>query len=361
MKNALRVVAAFLILAIAYLSLWPVPIDPVAWHPPVDRGYVDPYASNNLLRPATGIDIGSYQGPEDATLGRDGIFVTTTDGAVLRIRNRTVSEFARPGGKLLGIVADQDGSLVVANAYKGLQRISLDGRVQTLVDKIDDEPLVYANNVDIGPDGSIYFSEASSKFGAEAWGGTYEASLVDIIEHGGHGRIFHYDPQTGLVRTLMSGLNFANGVAVSEDGSYLIIAETGAYQIHKYWLTGEHASTSEILIDNLPGFPDNVTRGLHNRFWIGFASPRKPIVDNLADKPFLRKVVQRLPAFMRPEATPFSHVIAINGNGEVLMNLHDPSARFPTLTGVLETRDTLYLTTLFGNQLPRLAKQDLDH
>jgi hypothetical protein len=41
------------------------------------------------------------------------------------------------------------------------------------------------------------------------------------------------------------------------------------------------------------------------------------------------------------------------------MNLHDPSARFPTLTGVLETRDSLYLTTLFGDQLPRIKKQNL--
>ena len=73
----------------------------------------------------------------------------------------------------------------------------------------------------------------------------------------------------------------------------------------------------------------------------------------------LRKVIQRLPASMRPNAEPFSHVIAINGDGEVLMNMHDPDARFPTLTGVVETRDTLYLTTLFGNQIPRIAKRDL--
>jgi hypothetical protein len=41
------------------------------------------------------------------------------------------------------------------------------------------------------------------------------------------------------------------------------------------------------------------------------------------------------------------------------MNLHDADARFPTLTGVLETNDALYLTTLFGKQLPRLDKRDL--
>jgi hypothetical protein len=70
-------------------------------------------------------------------------------------------------------------------------------------------------------------------------------------------------------------------------------------------------------------------------------------------------MVQRLPPALRPKAEPFSHVVAINGDGEVLMNLHDPGARFPTLTGALETRDSLYLTTLFGNRLARLEKREL--
>ncbi len=61
-------------------------------------------------------------------------------------------------------------------------------------------------------------------------------------------------------------------------------------------------------------------------------------------------------AHLRPE---FAKVIAIDGDGHVLMNLHEPAARFPTLTGVLETRDALYLTTLFGQQLPRINKRDL--
>ena len=82
-------------------------------------------------------------------------------------------------------------------------------------------------------------------------------------------------------------------------------------------------------------------------------------MDRLSDKPFLRKVIQRLPAALRPKATPYSHVIAINGDGDVLINLRDPAARYSTLTGVLETRSTLYLTTLFGNELPMLDKDDL--
>ncbi len=113
------------------------------------------------------------------------------------------------------------------------------------------------------------------------------------------------------------------------------------------------------MIENLPAFPDNINNGMNGRFWIGMVAPRSELLDKLSDKPFLRRVVQRLPASFRPKAVPYSHVIAINGDGEVLMNMHDPAARFPTLTGVLETRDALYLTTLFGHALPRLDKDDI--
>ena len=360
MNRPLAIAGTLLALSSAYLLLWPVAVDPIAWRAPVDRGYVDPFASNDRLSSATGIDLGEFAGPEDATLGHDGrIYVTTNDGAIIRIQNRGVREFVNLGGRPLGIETDRDGSLLIANAHTGIQRISPDGSVTILLDEIDGQPLENANNLGIGPDGVIYFSQSSTKFTATRFGGSYDASLLDILEHGGHGNVYNFDPASGNVQRLMTGLNYANGVAVSKDGSFLLVAETGHYRILKFWLTGDLRGTSDILIDNLPGFPDNIKNGLNGRFWIGFAAPRNRLLDRLSDNPFIRRIIQRLPAAVRPTAEPFSHVIAINGNGEVLMNLHDPAARFPTLTGVLETRDSLYLTTLFGNRLPRIEKRDL--
>jgi hypothetical protein len=92
---------------------------------------------------------------------------------------------------------------------------------------------------------------------------------------------------------------------------------------------------------------------------MGLAAPRNNLIDRISDKPWLRKVIQRLPGALRPKAIPASHVVAFNGEGEILMNMHEPNARFPMLTGVLETQRSLYLTTLFGHQLPVVAKSDL--
>ena len=360
MRRALATLGIILALIAAYLLLWPVPVDPVSWQAPADEGYVDPFEPNDLLKAATGVDLGHYEGPEDATRGLDGrIYITTSNGAIIRVQNRGVSELVQVGGRPLGIEVAGDGSLIVANAELGIQSIAADGTITTLVDTIDGAPIENANNLGIAPDGIIYFSQSSTKFTAAGFGGSYKASLLDILEHGGHGNVYSFDPKSGEVVRVMTGLNYANGVAISDDGSFLLVAETGHYRILKHWLSGDLQGTTEVLLDNLPGFPDNIKNGMNGRFWIGFAAPRNQLLDRLSDHPRLRKIVQRLPPEVRPQAEPFSHVIAINGDGQVLMNLHDPSARFPTLTGVLETRRYLYLTTLFGHSLPRIRKSDL--
>lgn len=361
MRRAVLVTVALLSAAAAYLLAWPVPVAPVAWSPPADEGLTGAFSPNDILGSARAIDLQGHSGPEDVARGRNGgLYASVHDGAVLRLpRGGRPSVFAETGGRPLGIEALPDGSLVVANATLGLQRVDADGAVSVLADSIADRALCYVNDVAVARDGRIFFTEASSKFGAADAGGTLEASLLDILEHGGHGLLLEYDPASRATRVLLDGLNFANGVAVSDDQQFLLLAETGSYRILKYWLQGPNAGETEVLIDNLPGFPDNIDNGLNGRFWIGLVAPRSVLLDRYAERPFLRKLIQRLPRFLRPEPVPSSHVIAINGDGEVLMNLQDPAARFPMLTGVLELADRLYLSTLEGPVLPYIDKRDL--
>ena len=361
MKRSLVVLGSLLVAATLYLLIWPVPIDPVAWNAPVDQGLVDPFGPDDRLGRAHAIDLGPHDGPEDVTSGHDGLlYATTKAGYILQIDGYgNVREFAHVGGRALGIETDSDGSLVVANAYTGLQRISREGRVESVLSEIDGKPLMYANDLAIANDGTIYVSEASTKFGAEESAGTYEGSLLDIMEHGGHGLIIAFHPDEDVARVIIDGLQFANGIAISEDQSYLLVAETGAYRILKHWLLGPRAGETDVLIDNLPAFPDNINNGLNGNFWVGLVAPRVEVLDSLSDNPFLRTVVQRLPASLRPKAEPYSHVFMIDGDGVVLMNLRDPAARYPSLTGVYETSSSLFMTRLFGNELPVLDKDDL--
>jgi sugar lactone lactonase YvrE len=338
-----------------YLAAWPVPVDPVAWKAPEDKGLTGAFAANDALAAAEAIDLGEHEGPEDVAVGHDGaLYATTYSGTILRIDpgSHRVSAFARTGGRPLGIEAAPDGALLVANAYIGIQRVSQQGDVTDLLTAVDGEPLAYADDLAVAATGVIYFSDASSKFGARDWNGTYAASLLDILEHGGHGRVIEFDPRSGRSRVLIDGLNFANGIAIAADDSYLLVAETGSYRILRHWLQGPDAGTTEVLVDNLPGFPDNINSGGDHRFWVGLIAPRDAKLDGLSGKPFLRKVVQRLPAFLRPSAVPSSHVFAIDGDGNVLRSLQDPTATYPAMTGACETGQRIYLTRLFGHELP---------
>ncbi|HEX5789079.1 MAG TPA: SMP-30/gluconolactonase/LRE family protein [Woeseiaceae bacterium] len=361
MQRALLAFGALAGVVAVYFLAWPVPVDPVAWSPPADEGLTGAYSPNEILALARGIDLGGHTGPEDVAIDGDGaLYASVLEGAIVRIRRRgNPVVFAETGGRPLGIDALPDGAFVVANAVLGLQRVETDGRVSVLVDRTGDVPLRYTNGVAAAASGRIYLTEASTKFGAAEYGGTLEASLLDILEHGGHGRLLEHDPATGVTRLLLDRLNFANGVAVSENQQYLLLAETGSYRILRYWIAGPRRGASEVLLDNLPGFPDNVDNGLNGRYWIGLVAPRNRLLDRYAGRPFLRKLMQRLPPALRPEPGRSSHVIAIDGDGQVLMNLQDPDARFPLLTGTLELPDRLILTTLDGPVLPWIDKNDL--
>ena len=357
-----RIAGGLLALVVLYLLLWPVPIDPVRWDAPADAGLVDPFESNDILQRTALIDLGGHQGPEDVAVGPDGlIYASTADGFILRVApgGGHVEPFAETGGRPLGIEFDATGNLLVANSWSGIQKVAPDGSVTVLADTYDGQAIEYANDLAVAADGTIYFSDSSSKFGAREWGGSYEASVLDILEHGGHGRIFALDPRTGEMTVIEDGINYANGVAISDDNAYLLVCETGSYRVWRYWLTGSRAGQRETIISNLPGFPDNINNGMNGRFWIGLVAPRNALLDRLAGKPWLRKVVQRLPASLRPAAVPSSHVFAINGDGQVLMNLQDPHAGLPALTGAVETRNAIFLSSLFGNRLGRLDKDRL--
>ncbi len=351
-----------LVLLALYLSVWPVPIEPVAWDAPVDRGLLAPFAENDRLGIATAIELGEFAGPEDITVGFGGLLYSgTKNGKIISFKadGSDLQVFADTGGRPLGIEF-VGGFLYVANSFIGLQRIRKDGLVVTLADEFDGKEIAYADDVAVAKDGSVYFSDASSKFAADKWSGTYSASLLDIMEHGGHGRILKYDPFSNETTMIMDGLNFANGVAISDDQSYLLVNETGSYRVHRFWLQGPLAGTSEVIIDNLPGFPDNINNGLEGRFWIGLVAPRSAILDKYSGSPFMRKLIQRLPAALRPKAVPSTHLIAIDGDGNVLMNLQDTQGRFPAITGALETRDNLFLSSLFGYRIGRVDKKDLN-
>ncbi len=346
-------------LFVLYFLTWPVEVEPVAWQAPVNPGYTGAFTKNERLKGLEMMDIGDVHGPEDIALDSQGcIYAATHEGLIIRLQadGTNPEKWANTNGRPLGIDFDNEGSLIVADAYRGLLSIDPTGQVKELATEADGVAIRYADDVDVANDGKIYFSDASSKFGAKEYGGTYAASLLDINEHGGHGRLLAYDPQTGETTTLLDGLNFANGVAVGHDQSYILVNETGGYRIIRYWISGPNLGKSEPFMEALPSFPDNISTGLNGRYWVALVSPRNFAIDKFSNSPFIRKMIQRLPAFMHPAAVPYGHVIAVDENANVIEDLQDPHTQYPTNTSVTETIDYLYIGSLFAPSMARLPK-----
>ncbi len=361
-KRILRSLLVIIIVIILYLLVWPVPIDPIAWEAPPNPGYTGLFAVNKRLKGIETFPIADNHGPEDIAIDSQGrIYAATHEGRIVRLNadGSNPENWVDTKGRPLGIDFDSKGNLIVADSFRGLLSIAPDGTITELATTAGGVLIRFADDVDVAADGKIYFSDASTKFGAKESGDTYEASLLDLMEHGGHGRLLVYDPATGVAKTLLDGLNFANGVAVSHDQSYVLVNETGGYRVIRFWIEGPKKGKFETLIGSLPSFPDNISTGHDGRYWVAFVSPRNPLVDKLAGKPFMRKVIQRMPAFMRPKAVAYGHIIAIDDKGKVLVDLQDPDGSYPINTSVIETKDYLYIGSLVAPVLGRFKKEKI--
>ena len=289
--------------------------------------------------------------PEDIAIdSQDRIYTGTDDGHIFRFQ----SDGNRPEpvtntyGRPLGLAFDHSGNLIVADAVKGLLSVAPDGSISPLSLQADGVQFNCTNDLDIAADGTIYFTDASYKF-------PLTELKADLLEHRHNGRLLAFDPKTRQTRVVLRDLYFANGVAVSPDQSFVLVNETGTYDIRRLWLKGEKQGQSEIFIDNLPGFPDGISSNGRDLFWVAIVNRREPSLDFLLRHPFLRKMVMRLPNFLQPAIKRYAFVLALDKDGKVVRNLQDPSPQcFAEIANVVEHKGNLFFGSIGESAIGRM-------
>jgi sugar lactone lactonase YvrE len=350
-KILITLIAGVSVLAL-YLLFWPVKIDPAVASVPPAPALEGVYAPNDFLSKVARLGEAEGLHPEDIAVDTSGrIYGGLADGRILRWKNdaREYEVFADTGGRPLGLAFDRESNLIVADSGKGLLSIDPEGAITVLTTECDGKPFKFTDDVDIAADGTIYFSDASWKFGQEEY-------VEDLLEHRPNGRLLAYSPKTGETRLVVDNLYFANGVAVSPDQRFVLVVETGMYRVMRYWIAGDNRGKVDKLIDNLPGFPDGVSAGTNGIFWVPLASPRDPLMDDLMPRPGMRKVVARLPGFLRPDVQRYSFVLGINAAGEVVHNLQDPGGAYAPITSVEEHDGMLYFGTIKDYGFGRISR-----
>jgi sugar lactone lactonase YvrE len=346
-------VVLIIAIGIAYLLFAPVPINPGAWNPPVAPTLTGQYQQNTRLAPVEKLSLGEGHKPEDVALDADGkIYGGFEDGRIMVLQPDGTQPrvFANTGGRPLGLIFDHSGNLIVADAIKGLLSVNKAGEIKVLAEEANGVRFMSLNDLDIGADGTIYFTEASQRYPMSQF-------TEDLLEHQPNGRLLALSPQAQKPRTLLEDLYFANGVAVSPDQSFLLVAETGKYRIRRVWLSGPNAGHGDIFIDNLPGFPDGISSNGRDKFWLALVTPRQALFDRiLLPHPFLRKIVIRLPKFLQPAPQRYSFVVALDQNGHVTHNLQNNSPDcYAEIANVVEHNNTLYFGSIAEDTLGRFA------
>lgn len=327
------------------------PVSPAAYHPPEAPPLTGVLAPNTLLQKADLLAQGTIDGPEEVALDRQGrVYGGTQDGRIMRIGpGGGLEAFAQTGGRPLGMQFDRHQNLIVCDADKGLLAIDPQGRITVLATEAEGVPFRFTDALDIADDGTIYFTDASSRFEQRAY-------LYDLMESKPHGRFLRYDPATGLTQVLLKDLYFANGVALSSKEDFVLINETYRYRIVRYWLKGPRAGTHEIFIDNLPGFPDNISGNRRGTFWLALFTVRNPTVDKLHPYPFLKAQISKLPKSMWPRPKPYGLVMALDEAGNITRSLHDPTGQhLREITSVVESGGHLYLGSLHNDRIGKYA------
>ncbi|XP_051214972.1 uncharacterized protein [Lolium perenne] len=330
------------------------PIQPVPSPPPPAARYTPSSLLHGLALEKLG-EGRLIQGPEDVYVDAAAggtVYTATRDGWLQRMHpNGSWEQWRFVGGTgLLGIAPSADGSMLVCDAHKGLLRVEED-RVTILASTVEGSTIRFPEAAVEASDGTVYFSDATTRFGIDQW-------FLSYIESRRTGRLLKYNPRTGKTSVALDNLAFANGVALSRDETFVIVCESARYRCLKLWLKGDKTGQAETFVGDLPGSPDNIRRAPDGTFWIAIIKLRSPWLDLVNRWTLIKRVVAAFPPLLdRVKATAKGAMVAqVSEDGEIIRLLDDSQGKVINfITSVTEFHGDLYFGSFSTNFVGKLS------
>ncbi|OFY51029.1 MAG: hypothetical protein A2W85_05335 [Bacteroidetes bacterium GWF2_41_31] len=338
-------------------------LKPLSWTPPIKPELVGVLAENELLSTTQWIDLNGWYGPEDIATDKKGNLycgvhnsrTDFTDGRILKIdTSGHVTVFCNTGAWVTGLHFDKNENLIACDQKRGLISVDKKGVITILASHDEHgKPFLIPNDVDIASDGMIYFSNTSSKV-------TFSRKNVRkiLFEVKPDGGLYSYNRKTNEVKTLIDSSFFGNGVAVSQNDEFVLMVDLTKYRVVKYWLKGDKKGQTEIFLENLPGFPNGISRRNDGSFWLGFTTRRDDMLDKIQPKPFLKKIIFGLPFWLQPKQEPYGLIMNVSATGVILKTYYDTTGKLVSEASSIEEHDGyIYLG---GDLIGHIGKYKLD-
>ncbi|KAI0239757.1 Adipocyte plasma membrane-associated protein [Lamellibrachia satsuma] len=349
----------------------PAPINPVVIslpEPPKMEGVLE---VNDLLTTGERLFEDEIMAPESIVFHKGHMYTGTGDGKIVDIKDGKMSILTTLGtppcgsiengptcGRPLGLRM-HNGSLFVIDTYLGLYKISVDtGKSQLLLSssvEIAGVKPAFLNNLDIDSGGIIYFTDTCKQW-------QFNKFLYPAMEGSGTGRLIRFDPHKKTTKVLIDGLHFGNGVQLSRDEDFVLVAESTTARILRYYLKGPKQGQVDTFIENLPGLPDNIRESSGGGYWLCGSLPRGPgfsLYDFLAARPAIRRLLSQLFSIdtLQKYSAPSSVVYEVDAHGEIVRSFWDVKlGRLGGCSEVNEHKDSLYIGSFHS---PFIGKLDL--
>lgn len=332
---------------LGYLLAWPVPAQPQRWNPsPITD------SSTEAAQTAQRLLVEELAGPAKLVPHFNGKLATgLADGRIVVFdpQGDQVKPKGQVGGRPRGLQTSSSSGFVVAVPDQGVVG-ARKHRAPLLSEGPADAPARQVLDVLIDAQGMAWFVDASPRWpAAKAW--------TALVEHRADGRLLRFDDRDRSTQSVLSDLAFPAGLALSHDGNALLISELAAHRVRRYWLGGPKQGQSEILIEGLPGYPAHISHTADGGYWVALMGPRLTLLEHSAQRPWLGRLLLRLPAEARPQLSPRLMAIQFDDHGRILRRIDQPAGTdHAPITSVIEHGSHLLFASAWADGLWSLPR-----
>lgn len=203
------------------------------------------------------------EGPAYFPAGRYLVFSDIPNDRLLRFDEMSgqVSVFWPGCGFHNGHTRDQQGRLICCeHLARVVSRIEHDGSRRVLAGHWQGKRFNSPNDVIVAPDGAIWFSDPTYGIDSDYEGEKAE-SEIDASN------VYRLDPESGAVEAVITDRVKPNGLGLSPDGRFLVVADTGRSHVPDWPVT---LTRYRLDAEGRPIQPGETFATLDNGFYDGF-------------------------------------------------------------------------------------------